>query len=58
MPEKNKSKFKETQSLLINTRKKMEEGLEAAEGYEIKFKRELIDVEVPKLNKQAKIIME
>lgn len=26
-PDKNKAKFKETQSLLINTRKKMEEGL-------------------------------
>ena len=32
MPEKNKSKFKDTQTLLINTRKRMEDGLEAAEG--------------------------
>lgn len=31
MPEKNKKKFKETQSLIINTRKKLEEGLENCE---------------------------
>ena len=42
-PEKNKSKYKETSALLINTRKKMEEGIEAGEGQEIKFKKELND---------------
>jgi len=53
LPDKNKAKFKETQTLLINTRKKMEEGLEAGEVEEQKFKKILIDQEVPKLNKQA-----
>ena len=53
MPEGNKSKFKETQSLLINTRKKMEEGLENGEVEENKFKKQLIDYEIPKINKQS-----
>lgn len=51
MPDKNKSKFKETQTLLINTRKKMEEGLEAGEVEELKFKKQLIDIEIPRLNR-------
>ena len=58
MPEKNKSKFKETQQLLFNTRKKMEEGLEAGEVEEMKFKRELIDTEIPRLNKQSLVLLE
>lgn len=58
MPDKNKAKFKETQSLLINTRKKMEEGLEAGEVEELKFKKQLIDIEIPRLNKQSQAIME
>lgn len=51
LPDKNKAKFKETQALLINTRKKMEEGLEAGEVEELKFKKQLIDVEIPRLNR-------
>ena len=58
MPEKNKKKFKETQSLLINTRKKMEEGLENGEVEELKFKKELIDIEIPKMNKNSKALQE
>lgn len=53
VPDKNKAKFKETQSLLINTRKKMEEGLESGEVEELKFKKLLIDIEIPLLNKQS-----
>lgn len=58
LPDKNKAKFKETFALLTNTRKKMEEGLEAGEVEELKFKKQLIDTEIPKLNKQAKESME
>ena len=38
MPEKNKKKFKEVYQLLVNTRKKMEEGLENGEVEELRFK--------------------
>ena len=55
-PEKNKNKFKETQQLLMNTRKKMEEGLENGEVEELKFKKELIDVEIPKINNDCKTL--
>lgn len=58
LPDKNKSKFKETQSLLISTRKKMEEGLESGEVEELKFKKQLIDIEIPKMNKLSKEIIE
>lgn len=57
MPEKNKNKYKETQSLIINTRRKMEEGLEAGEVEELRFKKELIDIEIPKLNKLSQAII-
>jgi hypothetical protein len=36
----------------------MEEGLESGEVEELKFKKELIDVEIPKLNNQAKAFNE
>lgn len=49
LPEKNKSKFKDTHSALKNVRSKLEEGLEAGEANEIRFKREL-DLEIPKFN--------
>ena len=52
-PERNKAKYKETSLLLINTRKKMEEGLEAGEGYEIKFKKELLEIEIPTLGREC-----
>ena len=51
LPDKNKSKFKETQGFLINTRKEMEKGLENGEVEELKFKKQLIDVEIPRMNK-------
>ncbi len=35
------------------TRKKMEQGLENGEVEELKFKKELIDVEIPKINKDC-----
>jgi hypothetical protein len=50
LPDKNKAKFKETFALLTNTRKKMEEGLESGEVEELKFKKQLIDIEIPRLN--------
>ena len=37
----------------MNTRKKMEEGLESGEVDELKFKKELLDVEIPKINKDC-----
>ena len=40
-------------NLLLSTRKTMEEGLENGEVEELKFKKELIDVELPKINKEA-----
>jgi hypothetical protein len=48
LPEKNKSKFKDTHSALKSVRHKLEEGLEAGEANEIRFKKEL-DREIPKL---------
>ena len=58
MPEKNKTKFKETQSLLLNTKKKMEEGLENGEVQELKFKKELNDIEIPRMNADCKALCE
>lgn len=46
--EKNKSKYKDTHNALKNVRQKLQEGLEAGEANEIRFKKEL-DKEVPKL---------
>lgn len=43
---------------MINTRKKMEEGLENGEVDELKFKKELIDKEIPKMNKNSKELIE
>ena len=58
MPERNKTKFKETQTLLINTRKLLQEMEDNSEGEEIRFKKQLLEVEIPKINKQAQILME
>ena len=54
---KNKLKFKETQTLLISTRKKMEEGLQDGEIREQRFKKELQDTEAPKLKKDADVVI-
>lgn len=51
IPEKNKSKFKDTHSALKSVRQKLQDGLEAGEAYEIRFKKEL-DKEVPKFEKR------
>ena len=48
LPEKNKSKFKDTHTALKSVRNKLEEGLDAGEANEIRFKKEL-DREIPKL---------
>jgi hypothetical protein len=42
----------------MNTRKLMEAGLENGEVEELKFKKELIDIEIPKINKDCKILSE
>ena len=52
LPERNKSRFKETQKLIGETRKRMEEGIQANEGNEIRFKRELVQ-EIPKVNAEV-----
>jgi dynein heavy chain, axonemal len=49
--EKNKAKYKDTHNALKNVRQKLQEGLEAGEANEIRFKKEL-DKEVPKLEKR------
>ncbi len=36
----------------------MEDGLESGEVEELKFKKQLLEQEIPKLNKQASILME
>jgi len=36
----------------------MEEGLEAGEVEELKFKKQLIDTEIPRMNKQCVEVME
>ena len=51
IPEKNKSKFKDTYNALKSVRQKLQEGLESGEANEIRFKKEL-DKEVPKLEKK------
>lgn len=53
IPEKNKSKFKDTHNALKSVRQKLQEGLESGEANEIRFKKEL-DKEVPKLEKRIK----
>jgi hypothetical protein len=40
------------------TRKKMEDNIEESEGLEIKFKRELFDIEIPKLKKESDAMTE
>ena len=53
LPERNKSRFKETQKLIIETKKRMEAGIQANEGNEIRFKRELQE-ELPKIDTEVK----
>ena len=50
-PEKNKSKFKDTHAALKSVRTKLEEGLQAGEANEVRFKKEL-DKEIPKLEQR------
>ena len=51
LPEKNKSKFKDTHTALKSARNKLQEGLDSGEANEIRFKKEL-DREIPKLEKR------
>ena len=57
IPEKNKSKYKDTHSALKNVRQKLQEGLEAGEANEIRFKKAL-DKEAPKLEKRIDLCNE
>ena len=57
IPEKNRSKFKDTHSALKSVRQKLQEGLESGEANEIRFKKEL-DREVPKLEKRIGVCNE
>jgi len=52
-PDKNKKKFKDVQAKLSNTRKEMEKGLENGEVEELRFKKDLIETEIPKINKDC-----
>lgn len=48
-PDRNRNKLKETQSLLIDTKKAMVEAFEGSQQYKLKFKKELVDLEIPKV---------
>jgi hypothetical protein len=49
MPERNRMKVRETQTLLIDTKKAMVEAFEGSQSYKMSFKKELIETEIPKL---------
>lgn len=48
-PERNRNKLKETQSLMLDTKRGMVEAFESSQKYKLVFRRELCDVEVPLL---------
>ena len=52
LPERNRTKLRETQALVIDTKKAMVEAFEGSQGYKLSFKKELVEVEVPKLKKK------
>ena len=49
IPDKNEKKFKETHKLKISTDQKMSQGLEEGEVEVLKFKRTLIDKDIPRM---------
>lgn len=52
LPERNRTKLRETQALVIDTKKAMVEAFEGSQGYKLSFKRELVEVEIPKLKRK------
>jgi hypothetical protein len=52
MPERNRTKLKETQALVIDTKKAMVEAFESSQGYKLSFKKELVEMEIPSLKKK------
>lgn len=46
-PERNRTKLKETQALLIDTKRTMIEVFESSQSQKTTFKKELIEMEVP-----------
>jgi hypothetical protein len=52
MPERNRMKVRETQTLLIDTKKAMVEAFEGSQSYKMSFKKELIETEIPKLQRK------
>lgn len=48
-PERNRNKLKETQGLMLDTKRAMVEAFESSQKYKLVFRRELCDVEVPLL---------
>jgi hypothetical protein len=52
LPERNRTKLRETQALVIDTKKAMVDAFEGSQGYKLSFKKELVEVEIPKLRKK------
>ncbi len=52
LPERNRTKLRETQALVIDTKKAMVDAFEGSQGYKLSFKKELVEVEIPKLKKK------
>jgi hypothetical protein len=52
VPERNRTKLRETQALVFDTKKAMLEAFEGSYGYKVSFKKELVEIEIPKLKKK------
>lgn len=50
--ERNRTKIRETQTLLLETKKAMVEAFESSQQYKLEFKKELIEGEIPKVKRK------